>query len=241
MVEIEILTLFPEMVDAPLRASVLGKALARGAIRIRAVDIRDFATGKHQVTDDVPFGGGAGMVMKVEPIVAAVEDCRARLPGINVMLTSPRGRRFDQEMARDFHSRGRLALVCGRYEGVDERATQFVDGEVSIGDFVMTGGEFAALCIADAVARLERGVLGNEDSCQAESFERGLLEYPQYTRPREFRGRGVPEILLTGNHDRVKRFRRREALVATRLRRPDLFAKLTLTEEDEALLSGEEP
>jgi tRNA (guanine37-N1)-methyltransferase len=180
-------------------------------------------------------------VMKVEPLVAAIEDARRRMPGARVLLTSPRGRRFDEEMARELHAGGPLVLVCGRYEGVDERVMRFIDAEVSIGDFVMTGGEFAALCIVDAVSRLERGVLGNEESCQAESFEQGLLEHAQYTRPREFRGEGVPEVLLSGNHERIRRYRRREALLLTRQRRPDLFAKLALTEEDAALLSGEEP
>ena len=241
MVEIDILTLFPDMVDAPLRASVLGKAIERGAIRIRAVDIRDFAEGKHRVTDDIPFGGGAGMVMKPEPLIAAIEASRQHLPGAIVLLTSPRGRRFDQTMARELHAAGKVVLICGRYEGVDERVTHFIDGEVSVGDFVMTGGEAAALCIADAVARLERGVLGNEASCHAESFEEGLLEHPQYTRPREFRGFAVPEVLLSGDHNRIRRYRRRESLLATQARRPDLFAKLVLTEEDAALLAGEEP
>lgn len=241
MVEIDILTLFPKMVEAPLRASVLGKALDRGAVRIAVHDIREHASGKHRVTDDVPFGGGAGMVLKPEPVVRAVEAARERVGGARVLLLSPRGRRFDQAMARELHAHGRLALVCGRYEGVDERVSGFCDGEVSIGDFVLTGGEFAALCIADAVSRLERGVLGNVESPSNETFEQGLVEYPQYTRPRSFRGLEVPALLLSGNHRRIARFRRRESLLTTRDRRPDLFAKLALSEEDRALLAGEQP
>jgi tRNA (guanine37-N1)-methyltransferase len=163
------------------------------------------------------------MVMKPEPMVSAIEAARARLPGAPVLLLSPQGRRFDQPWAGELCAGGALILVCGRYEGVDERVTEFVDGELSIGDFVLSGGEFAALAVADAVARLHPGVLGNELSARRESFENGLLEYPQYTRPPEFRGRRVPDVLLSGNHEQVARWRLRQSIQRTRNRRPDLI------------------
>jgi tRNA (guanine37-N1)-methyltransferase len=176
------------------------------------------------------------MVMKPEPLVEAIEAARARRPGARVILMGPRGRVFDQQVARELHALGSLVLVCGRYEGVDERVLDFVDEEMSLGDFVLTGGELAAVCIVDAVTRLEPGVLGNLASASSESFEEGVLEYPQYTRPPEFRGKRVPEVLLSGDHARVARWRRAMSLKATRERRPDLFAKLTLSEQDRVLL-----
>src|SRR3954471_14236053 len=176
------------MVAGPLAESLLGKAQEKGLLRARVMDIRDFAAGKHRVTDDVPYGGGAGMVMKPEPLVAAIEAARAELPGAHVVLLSPQGARFDQRKAEELSRRDRLVLVCGRYEGVDERVRAFVDEEISLGDFVLTGGEVAALAIIDAAARLVPGVLGNEESPRSESFDRDmLLEGPQYTRPPEFR------------------------------------------------------
>src|SRR5438094_9873407 len=177
------------MVAGPVAESLLGKAQEKGLLRVRVVDIRDYAQGKHRITDDVPYGGGAGMVMKPEPLVAAIEAARARQPSARVVLLSPQGARFDQRKARDLAALASLILVCGRYEGVDERVLRWVDEEMSLGDFLLTGGEFAALAVIDAVARLVPGVLGNELSAQAESFSRdGLLEGPQYTRPPDLRG-----------------------------------------------------
>ncbi len=223
VLDIEVLTLFPRMIDAPLCESILGKAQKAGLCRFMTTDIRDFAEDKHHQTDDSPYGGGAGMVMKPEPLVAAIDSVRARRPGIQVFLMSPQGRRFDQRVAQELAALGSFALVCGRYEGVDERVLDFVDGEISIGDFVLSGGEFAALAVIDAAARLIPGVLGNEASPVHESFAEGLLEYPQYTRPAEFRGRKVPDVLLSGNHADVARWRAEQAVVRTRVRRPDLI------------------
>ncbi len=236
-----VLTLFPDMVTAYAGLSILGKAQERGLVQVTARNVRDHAAGKHQVTDDAPYGGGAGMVMKVEPLVGAIEASRAELPGARVLLMSPRGPAFTQRTARALaaHAPG-LVLVCGRYEGVDERVMAHVDGELSLGDFVLTGGELAALAVVDAVARLVPGVLGNEASPGAESFEEGLLEYPQYTRPPSFRGAGVPAVLQGGDHGRIARWRRWHALALTRDRRPDLFEKLQLTEADRRLLATSE-
>lgn len=236
----ELLTLFPKMVEAPLRESILGKAWERGHISIGVADIRDHSVGKHKLCDDAPYGGGAGMVMKPEPLVDSILAARERVPGAQVLLMSPRGRPFTQAVARELARSPRLILVCGRYEGVDERVMPFLDGELSIGDFVLTGGEFAALCVVDAVARLLPGVLGNEASAGAESFEEGLLEHPHYTRPPEFRGSKVPDVLLSGNHAEVARWRRRKSLAVTKKRRPDLFNQLELTDQDRRLLEEEE-
>ena len=224
MLSVEVLTLFPRMVAAPLEESILGKAREKGLLRVQVTDIRDFAEGRHRVTDDVPYGGGAGMVMKPEPLVAAIEAAKSRDPAARVVLMSPQGRRFDQEKAAELLALGRLILVCGRYEGVDERVMDWIDEELSLGDFVLTGGEFAALAVIDAVARLLPGVLGNAESAASESFTgEGLLEGPQYTRPPEFRGRRVPEVLLSGDHARIAAWRREQALERTRKRRPDLL------------------
>ncbi len=234
----EVLTLFPPMISAYLAESVLGKAQERGLVCVRVTDIRDYAEGKHKVADDAPYGGGAGMVMKVEPVAAAVEDARRRLPRARALLMSPRGELLTQAKARELAAHeGGLILVCGRYEGIDERALECVDGELSIGDFVLTGGELAALCVVDAVARLIPGVLGNAASAGAESFEEGLLEYPQDTRPPVFRDKAVPQILQEGNHARIRRWRRWHSLQLTRARRPDLFEKLELSEGDRELLA----
>ena len=224
MLSVEVLTLFPRMIAAPLEESILGKARDKGLLRVQVTDIRAFAEGRHRVTDDLPYGGGAGMVMKPEPLVSAIESAKAREPSAHVILMSPQGRRFDQAKAQDLAGREKLIFVCGRYEGVDERVLPFVDEELSLGDFVMTGGEFAALAIIDAVARLCPGVLGNAESPLAESFAGdGLLEGPQYTRPPEFRGHKVPEVLLSGDHAKIAAWRREQALHRTRDRRPDLL------------------
>ncbi len=238
--QVEILTLFPRMCEGYLAESILGKARESGLLAVRVTDVREYAEGRHRVTDDAPYGGGAGMVMKPEPLGAAIEAARERLPGAPVVLTSPRGRILDQDLARRFAEGRRLVLVCGRYEGVDERVTRIVDMEVSVGDFVLTGGELAALCVVDAAARLVPGVLGNEASAGSESFAGGqaVLEHPHYTRPPEFRGMRVPEVLLSGDHRRIERWRRRESLRATRDRRPELFEKLQLTESDVRLIDA---
>jgi tRNA (guanine37-N1)-methyltransferase len=240
-VEVAVLTLFPRLIAGPLAESLLGKAQEKELLRVRVMDIRDFATGKHRVTDDVPYGGGAGMVMKPEPLVAAIEAARAALPGARVVLLSPQGARFDQRRAEELAALERLVLVCGRYEGVDERVLAYVDEELSLGDFVLQGGEVAALAVIEAAARLVPGVLGNRESAARESFAgEALLEGPQYTRPPEFRGAGVPDALLSGDHARIERWRRRQALLRTRERRPDLFEKLRLSPEDLRLLEREE-
>ena len=242
MYPVEILTLFPGMVAGYLGESILGKARDKGLLSVTVTDIREFAEGKHRVTDDVPYGGGAGMVMKPEPLVAAIEAAKARHPGAKALLMSPRGPTFTQAKARELAMEsGGLILVCGRYEGVDERVMPHLDGELSLGDFILTGGELAAMVVVDAVARLLPGVLGNVASSVAESFEGGLLEHPHYTRPPVFRGAEVPAVLQSGNHARIERWRRWKALVLTRERRPDLFARLELGKADVKLLSkGEE-
>jgi tRNA (guanine37-N1)-methyltransferase len=236
-VRFELLTLFPRMVEGPLGESILGKAAEKGLIRVGVRDIRDYAAGKHHVTDDAPYDGGAGMVMKVEPLVGAIEAARAAMDGpARVILMDPGGRKFTQAVARELHAAERLILVCGRYEGYDERIRSFVDDELSVGDFILTGGELAALCVVDACSRLVPGVLGNEESGATESFEEGLLEYPQYTRPPEFRGMRVPEILVSGDHAKVARWRRKQALRRTATLRPDLLERLSLGEADRRLL-----
>ena len=241
MWQAEILTLFPAMVTGYLEGSILGKARARGLLRIEPRDIRSHAEGRHRVTDDAPYGGGAGMVMKPEPLVAAIEAARQALPLARVLLTSPRGERFDQRRARALaQGPTDLILVCGRYEGVDERVRPHVDEEISLGDFVLTGGELVALAVVDAVGRLLPRVLGNADSPGSESFEEGLLEYPQYTRPPDFRGATVPEVLQGGDHARIARWRRWHQLQLTRARRPDLLAAAELSEEDRRLLQLDE-
>lgn len=233
----EILTLFPRMVEGPIRESILGKAVDRGLLEVRVRDIREHAHDKHQTTDDTPYGGGAGMVMKVEPLVEAIEAARSRMgSGCRVVLLDPGGRRFDQAVAKEYQEGGRLVLVCGRYEGYDERIRSFVDEELSLGDFILTGGELGALCVVDACARLVPGVLGNQESAGSESFEDGLLEYPQYTRPPEFRGMSVPQVLLSGDHAKIAKWRRERALLRTKEKRPDLLARLELEPGDRELL-----
>jgi tRNA (guanine37-N1)-methyltransferase len=236
----EILTLFPRMIHGYAAESILGKAVERGHVSLTVTDIRDFAPGKHRVTDDAPYGGGAGMVMKPEPLAGAIAQAKARHPDAPVILLSPRGARFDQPKAHALAERGAAILVCGRYEGVDERALTRVDEELSVGDFVLTGGELGALVVLDAVARLCPGVLGNADSSVAESFESGLLEHPQYTRPPTWEGLEVPSVLQGGDHARIARWRRWHALRLTQARRPDLFARLVLSKEDLRLLQRAE-
>ena len=213
---VRILTLFPEFFASPLSSSLVGKAIARGILQVEIVNVRDFAAGVHRVADDSPYGGGRGMVMKIEPVVAAIESVTHVAPSARRLLMSPRGRRFSQPTARELSKEAELVLVCGHYEGIDERVRSFVDDELSIGDFVLGGGEVAALVVLDAVTRLVPGFVGNAGSLDEESFEDGLLEYPHYTRPEAFRERRVPPVLLSGDHAAIARWRRKERLRLTR-------------------------
>lgn len=232
-----ILTLFPAMFDGPLTESILRRAGERGLIEFALHNIRDHAVDRHQTTDDAPYGGGAGMVMKVEPLAACIEAVREKSPAVRVILTTPRGKPLDQNLVRELAREEELAIICGRYEGVDERVRELYGAEeVSLGDFVLTGGEIAAMAIVDAVSRLVPGVLGSEESAAADSFSDGLLEYPQYTRPADFRGLKVPEVLLSGNHQEIARWRRRRAIEKTFLERPDLLATARLSAEDRKYL-----
>lgn len=234
----DVLTLFPELFSSFLKETILGRAVKAGLVDIRLVNIRSFARGRHLVTDDTPFGGGQGMVMKPGPISRALESIDRTKGRSLVLLLTPQGRTFDQPLAWDLSRMEQLILICGRYEGVDERIrTTCVDMELSIGDYVLSGGEMAAMVVMDAVSRLVPGVLGGEKSAQEESFEDGLLEYPQYTRPRVFRNQEVPEILLSGDHEKIRVWRRTESLKRTLERRPDLLEKAALTEEDKRILA----
>jgi tRNA (guanine37-N1)-methyltransferase len=220
---IDILTLFPGMFRGPFDESIVKRAGDKGLLEIGIHNIRDWATGRHQMVDDYPYGGGAGMVMKPEPVFAAVEAVRRQ--GSWVVLMSAQGRVFSQRIADEYSRQSHLILLCGHYEGFDERVIDhLVDDEISIGDYVLTGGELAAMVVCDAVVRLIPGVLGAEESSQEESFQEGLLEYPHYTRPPEFRGRPVPEILLSGNHAKIAEWRRRQSLIRTLRRRPELLS-----------------
>jgi tRNA (guanine37-N1)-methyltransferase len=233
MTHFTVVTIFPRMFDSPLTESILKKAREKNLISISLMDPRGYTTDRHRTTDDYPYGGGQGMVMKVEPLVAAIEDIRSQCSDARVILLSPQGRVFDQQIAARLAQQEQIVLVCGRYEGIDERVKSFVDEELSVGDYTLSGGEPAALVVIDAVSRLIPGVLGNEASVADESFAAGLLEYPQYTRPENFRGMKVPEILLTGDHERIRQWRREQSLTITAQRRPDLFAKAALTGRDD--------
>lgn len=241
---IDIVTLFPAMVEPVLSASVVGRARAAGRVDLRVVDLRAYAEGRHRVTDDTPFGGGGGMILKPEPLFRAVEALRT--PGARVILMDPRGRPFAQAVAWELAGATHLILLAGRYEGVDERvAESLADEALSIGDYVLTGGELPAMVVADAVVRLLPGVLGGDGAAERESFADGLLEPPQYTRPAEFRGARVPDVLLSGDHARVARWRRAQALWRTWRTRPDLLARATLTDDERRLVErferGERP
>lgn len=237
MIRFDILSIFPEMFVSPFESSLLKKARQKGLIEIHLYDIRTFALDKHRMTDDEPYGGGGGMVMKVEPIAGALEAIMPSREGSLVALLTPQGKPFRQDAARELATYSRLVLICGHYEGIDERVrTHLVDRELSIGDYVLTGGEFAAMVVVDAVSRLVPGVLGNENSARQDSFSDHLLEYPQYTRPAEYRGWTVPSVLLSGHHREIDVWRRRESLRRTLKRRPDLIRKASLTEEDLKIL-----
>jgi tRNA (guanine37-N1)-methyltransferase len=238
MMRFDVLTLFPEMFTGPLQESIIKRAQERGLISVHLHNIRDYATGRHRITDDAPYGGGGGMVMKPEPIFAAVEAVLGDEKGVPVILLSPQGRLFTHEVARELSRYPRLVLICGRYEGVDERVREHLaTDEISIGDYVLSGGELAAMVIIDAVTRLLPGALGDPGATFEDSYAWGLLEYPHYTRPAVFRGWAVPEVLLSGNHAAIARWRREQALRRTLERRPDLLERAPLTEEDRAFLA----
>ena len=235
-----VVTLFPEMFGSFVRAGLLGKASVGGQVTVSFTNPRDFTTDRHRTVDDTPYGGGSGMVMKAGPLVDAIESLRSELGAPHRVLLTPQGTPFSQETAARFSRLEALALVCGRYEGVDERVRGYVDEEVSLGDFVLFGGEVAAMAVIEAVARLVPSVLGNSDSLVDESHVAGMLEYPHYTRPAIFRSRSVPDVLTSGDHAAIARWRRTEALLRTRRRRPDLFARLSLSPEDERYLAEAE-
>jgi tRNA (guanine37-N1)-methyltransferase len=226
---VDVVTLFPELFEAPLRTSIVGRAAERHLVEFEVHDLREHGLGRHRSVDDYPYGGGAGMVMRPEPLYAAIEPLRDA--GAQVILLDPAGERLTDALARELARLPHVALVCGRYEGVDERARSLADREVSIGDYVLTGGELPALVLIDAVVRLVPGVIEAE-SHEGDSFASGLLEHPHYTRPEEFRGMGVPSVLLSGHHGEVARWRRREALRRTLQRRPDLLESAPLTDAD---------
>ncbi len=227
--EFVVVTIFPGMFPGPLESGIVGRAFARGDLALQTIDLRSFASGSYRQVDDAPFGGGAGMVLMAEPIYGAIESIRAERPELRtrVVLLDPAGRRLTQPVARELAAWDRLVLLCGRYEGVDERVRALVDEEISIGDYVVSGGELPAMVVIDAVARLVPGVVGEPQSVVQESFEERLLDHPQYTRPAEFRGMKVPEVLLSGHHAEIESWRRRMAFERTRERRPDLLHETT--------------
>jgi tRNA (guanine37-N1)-methyltransferase len=234
----DIVTIFPAMVAAGIAEGVVSRAVAGGVIDLQIHDLREFTTDRHRSVDDVPYGGGPGMVMKPEPLVRAVESIRATRGAAGaVLVTSPQGRTFTQREAERLAGVGHVIVLCGRYEGMDERVLSLVGAEeLSIGDYVLSGGELAALVIVDAVSRLVPGVVGDGQSVEEDSFSRGLLDYPHYTRPAEFGGQKVPDVLLSGHHAEVRRWRKRAALARTLARRPELLAQAALDEEEQALL-----
>ncbi|PKM82627.1 MAG: tRNA (guanosine(37)-N1)-methyltransferase TrmD [Firmicutes bacterium HGW-Firmicutes-14] len=239
---IDILTLFPEMFEGVFNESIIKRAREKGLLEVELHNIRDFTHDKHRIVDDYPFGGGAGMVMKPEPVFEAVDFViRSSVDKPKVILLCPQGRVFNQEITKSLARENHLVLICGHYEGVDERVREkLVDEEISIGDFVLTGGEIPAMAVVDAVARMIPGVLGEEESFKSDSFYDGWLKYPQYTRPREYQGIGVPEVLLSGDHEKIRLWRRKMSLLRTLQKRPELFNRLELSEEDKKLMENED-
>ena len=234
----DVFSIFPDTLKPYLEISILQRAIENGLLEVQMHDIRTWTTDKHHTTDDAPYGGGGGMVMKPDPVFRAVEEILGTPPACPLILLTPQGRVFTQQIAMELAQKPRLALLCGRYEGVDERIrAHLVTDEISIGDYVLTGGELPAMILIDAVTRLIPGVLGDPDGAMDDSHASGLLEYPHYTRPVEFRGWQVPPVLLSGNHAEIARWRRQQALLRTRLRRPDILAKAELTDEDSKILS----
>jgi tRNA (guanine37-N1)-methyltransferase len=238
-VRVDVVSIFPEVFEPVLASSMLGLARDRGLLDVRTHDLRDWTEDVHRKVDDTAYGGGPGMVMKPEPFFRAVHDLKAEAPGeCTVILMTPQGRRFDQATAEDLALREHLIVLCGRYEGFDERIRSLADLQISIGDYILTGGELPALVVIDAVSRLIPGVLGHEDSAVEESFSWGLLEYPHYTRPPQFAGMMVPDVLLSGDHARIAAWRRRQALARTAALRPDLLLTADLTPEEREFASA---
>ena len=235
--KINILTIFPEMFESVFSSSILGRAIQQGLLEISLTDIRPYSSAKHKNTDDYPFGGGAGMVMTAQPILDAMKDAMQAFPSARRIYLGPRGKTLTTSLARELAREEELILLCGHYEGVDQRALDLcIQEEISIGDYILTGGELAAMVLTDCVSRFIPGVLGSAESPEEESFSEGLLEYPQYTRPREIAGRAVPEVLLNGDHAKIAAWRRKESLRATAVFRPDLLAAAPLSKRDLALL-----
>lgn len=234
----DILTLFPGMFTGPFDESIINRAKDKQLIDISLHNIRDWATDRHQTADDAPYGGGAGMLMKAEPLAACIESVKRLRPTSTVVFASPHGRKFTHSVAIELAKKPGLIILCGRYEGIDERVRDlYVEDDISLGDFVLSGGEIAAMAIVDSVTRLIPGVLGSNESAESDSFGDGLLEYPQFTRPPEFKGLTVPETLLSGNHELIRKWRRKESLRKTRLLRPDLLSAAALTREDLKMLT----
>jgi len=232
-----VVTLFPEMFSGILSSGVIGRAVESGILEVRFYNIRDYTRDRHRTVDDAPYGGGAGMVMKVEPLAECIDAVRSAAPQSRLLLTSPGGMQFSQHIASELASEGEVIILCGRYEGVDERVKElFSATEVSIGDYVMTGGEIAAMVMIDAVGRLVPGVLGSDDSAEDDSLSNGLLEYPQYTRPPEYRGLKVPDTLLSGNHREIARWRRMKSIEKTRRLRPELLDSAPLDKSEKKML-----
>lgn len=236
MIDICVLTIFPEIFDSFLRFGNPARAIEAGIITIETVDLREFTSDRHRTTDDYPYGGGTGMIMKPEPVVAGIRELRNSMKKPAVLLMTPQGKLFSQSMAEDLAEKESLVIVCGRYEGIDERIRAFVDDEISIGDYIVSGGETAAMVIIDAVTRLIPGVIGADSHSCGESFYNGLLEYPQYTRPRVFEGIETPEVLLEGHHEKIRRWRKKMALAKTMVKRPDLLKNRTWTVEEKEFL-----
>lgn len=236
---IDVLTLFPEMFSV-LDHSILGRARQEGLFELNLHNIRDYSSNKHRRVDDSPYGGGFGMVMMCQPVMDAIAEVRQQNPG-PVIFLGPKGKPYSQEIARQLSSLSGFTLLCGHYEGIDERIYSVIDEEISLGDFILTGGEMAALPVIDSVIRLLPGVLGSDESSQEESFSESILEYPQYTKPAEYMGMSVPEVLLSGHHENIRQWRRFMALRTTRERRPDLYAKLDLNKDDRKILRRFDP
>lgn len=232
--KISILTLFPEMFDV-FNHSIIGRAKDSNLVQIECLNIRDYTLSKHKKVDDYPYGGGAGMVMAPQPVIDSIKACKENNKG-KVVFLGPRGKTFNHKMGLDLAKEEELIFLCGHYEGLDERIYDYIDLEISLGDFILTGGEMAAIPVIDSILRLRKGVLGKEESFMDESFSNGLLEYPQYTRPFDYEGKKVPDILISGHHENIRKWRRYESLKLTKSRRPDLYKNIQLSKEDKKIL-----